>query len=162
MIDEELRSRGLTTIVDTASQHLAVTPQYKMKIYQNIDDCESILIFVTSKFMGKVNGMDGNNDICKTEYDYALRTASSKLVIVILEERMKVLSQWKGALRYVCCAVDIMLRVELNSQYLCVLTNPYLHFIHSFSLAQKMHRRQNKTDRPYESGRQGVLRVPHK
>ena len=51
--------------------------------------------------MGKVNGMDGNNDICKVEYDYALRTASSKLVIVILEERMKHLSQWKGALRYV-------------------------------------------------------------
>ena len=85
-----------------------------MKICQNIDDCESILIFVTSKFMGKVNGMDGNNDICKVEYDYALRTASSKLVIVILEERMKVLSQWKGALRYTCHAVHIMLRVDTS------------------------------------------------
>jgi hypothetical protein len=112
VIDEELRSRGLTTIVDIAGHHLAVTPHYKMQICQNIDDCESILIFVTSKFMGKVNGMDGNNDICKVEYDYALRTASSKVVIVILEERMKVLSQWKGALRYICCAVDIMLRVD--------------------------------------------------
>ena len=100
-IDEVMRSRGLTTIVDTDSQHLAVTPQHKMKICQNIDECESILIFVTSKFMGKVNGMDGNNDICKVEYEHALRTASSKLVIVILEERMKFLSQWKGALRYV-------------------------------------------------------------
>ena len=67
---------------------------------QNIDDCDSILIFVTSKFMGKVNGMDGNNDMCKLEYDYALKSASRKLVIVILEERMRDVSQWKGALRY--------------------------------------------------------------
>ena len=119
-----MRSRGLTTIIDTDNQHLAVTPQHKMKICQNIDECESILIFVTSKFMGKVNGMDGNNDICKVEYEHALRTASSKLVIVILEERMKFLSQWKGTLRYVRTLYVYTTRVCQQTSYNFIVITP--------------------------------------
>jgi TIR domain len=101
LIDEELRGRGLTTCVDRSNHPSPYILEMKTKIYQNINDSDSILIFVTSKFMGKVNGMDGNNDICKLEYDYALKTASGKMIVVILEERMRNISQWKGALRFV-------------------------------------------------------------
>ena len=104
LIEEELRGRGLTTCVDKSSQPPSCTPESSAAMNRNIDECDSILIFVTSKFMSKVNGMDGNNDVCKLEYDYALKSASSKLVIVILEERMRIISQWKGALRCVFSA----------------------------------------------------------
>ena len=70
-------------------------------MFKGIDDSESVLVFVTQKFMGKVNGMDGANDICKVEFDYALKSCSSKIILVVLEERMKNVSTWKGQLRYV-------------------------------------------------------------
>ena len=103
MIEEELRGRGLTTCVDKSSQPSPYSNERKAKMQDDISKSDSILIFVTSKFMSKVNGMDGNNDMCKLEYDYALKSASSKLVIVILEERMRNISQWKGALRCLSC-----------------------------------------------------------
>lgn len=101
LIDEELRARGLSTCVERSSSPSPYILEMKTKIYQNINDSDSIIVFVTSKFMGKVNGMDGNNDVCKLEYDYALKTASGKMIVVILEERMRNISQWKGALRSV-------------------------------------------------------------
>lgn len=85
--------------MDKSSQPSPYSVDRKETMQDNISKSDSILIFVTSKFMSKVNGMDGNNDMCKLEYDYALKSASSKLVIVILEERMRNISQWKGALR---------------------------------------------------------------
>jgi hypothetical protein len=99
IIDEELRARGLTTCVDKSSQPTPFTALKRETMHDNVDKSESILIFVTSKFMGKVNGMDGNNDICKLEYDYALKTVPKKIILVILEERMRDTSEWKGALK---------------------------------------------------------------
>lgn len=90
--------------MDKSSQPSPYSVDRKETMQDNISKSDSILIFVTSKFMSKVNGMDGNNDMCKLEYDYALKSASSKLVIVILEERMRIISQWKGALRCVFSA----------------------------------------------------------
>lgn len=100
LIDEELRNRGLTTHCDKSRHPSLFSPEKKAAMTQNIDDAESILIFITQKFMGKVNGMDGNNDICKMEFEYALKTASSKIVLVILEDRMRNVATWKGQLRY--------------------------------------------------------------
>ena len=100
LIDEELRNRGLTTHCDKNRHPSPYSNDKKQIMCSNIDDAESILVFITQKFMGKVNGMDGNNDVCKMEFEYALKTASSKIVLVILEARMRNVSTWKGQLRY--------------------------------------------------------------
>ena len=99
LIDEELRNRGMTTACDKNRQPFTLTDPKKASMLKSIDDAESILIFVTQKFMGKVNGMDGENDLCKIEFDYALKTCASKMILVVLEERMKNVTTWKGQLR---------------------------------------------------------------
>ena len=99
LIDEELRNRGLTTFCDQNRQPTPFSQAKKQTVYNNIDDAQSILVFITQKFMGKVNGMDGNNDICKLEFEYAMKTSSSKIILVVLEERMKNAATWKGNLR---------------------------------------------------------------
>jgi hypothetical protein len=99
LIDEEMRNRGLTTYVDKNRHPTPFSPDKRQNLYDNIDNSACILICITQKFMGKVNGMDGNNDICKIEFEYALRTAASKMVLVILEDRMRNVAAWKGQLR---------------------------------------------------------------
>ena len=107
LIDEELRNRGMLTACDKNRQPVTLTDAKKAAMFKGIDDSESVLVFVTQKFMGKVNGMDGANDICKVEFDYALKSCSSKIILVVLEERMKNVSTWKGQLRFVLSALFI-------------------------------------------------------
>lgn len=96
-INDYLTDKGLNIYTDDILK--PYTPELRTEIQKNIDHANAIVVFVTLKFMSKVNGMDGNNDICKIEYEYALKTAASKMVIVILEARMKDPSVWKGQLR---------------------------------------------------------------
>jgi hypothetical protein len=69
------------------------------EIYKDISSSKYVLMFITQKFMSKVNGMDGNNDLCKLEFEYILKHKSSKIVLLVIEQRMKDVSTWKGNLR---------------------------------------------------------------
>jgi hypothetical protein len=75
------------------------TPQIIEEIYKEISSSKFVLIFITQKFMSKVNGMDGNNDLCKLEYEYILKHKSRQIILLVIEKRMTDVSTWKGQLR---------------------------------------------------------------
>jgi hypothetical protein len=62
-----------------------------------IDNTAVVIVFVTQRYMTKVNGTDAN-DNCRKEFNYAIQTKSStKMIPVLMEPRMKdIRGNWTG------------------------------------------------------------------
>jgi len=63
-----------------------------------IDNSSCILVFITKKYMDKVNG-DNEEDNCKLEFNYASRHKTAcKMIPIVMEERMLNSRIWHGEL----------------------------------------------------------------
>ena len=66
-----------------------------------IDASKVVVVFITERYMQKVNGKGetGNDDNCKFEFDYALRSKGVDFMLpVVMEPQCKNPSHWKGVL----------------------------------------------------------------
>jgi hypothetical protein len=95
MINKELKSLGFVTWFDSDRMTGMVVDQVS-----GIDNASVIIVFVTQRYMNKVNGSDAN-DNCRKEFHYAADTKSStKMIPVVMEPRMKdIKSNWSGLTR---------------------------------------------------------------
>jgi hypothetical protein len=84
-INEALKSLGFVTWFDSDR----MTGDVEDKMVSGIDNASVIIVFVTQRYMNKVNGSDAN-DNCRKEFKYATKKKSStKMVPVVMEPRMK-------------------------------------------------------------------------
>ena len=65
---------------------------------RGIDNAQCTVVFVTQRYMNKVDG-DDPNDNCQLEFNYATnRKSANKMVAVVMEERMRNTNNWVGEL----------------------------------------------------------------
>jgi hypothetical protein len=84
-INEALKLLGFVTWFDSDK----MTGDVEDKMVSGIDNTSVILVFVTQRYMNKVNGSDAN-DNCRKEFKYATKKKSStKMIPVVMEPRMK-------------------------------------------------------------------------
>jgi hypothetical protein len=67
------------------------------QMINGIDNASVIIVFVTQRYLNKVNGSDAN-DNCRKEFKYAAqRKSSTKMIPVVMEPRMKdIRGSWSG------------------------------------------------------------------
>eukprot|EP00299_Pterocystis_sp_00344_P018735 c9343_g1_i2.p1 GENE.c9343_g1_i2~~c9343_g1_i2.p1 ORF type:complete len:541 (+),score=109.09 c9343_g1_i2:39-1625(+) len=86
----EERARGLRVWIDERE----MTGGIVSKMCEGIDSSTVFVAFVTEQYVSKVNGDQEN---CKYEFDYAIQRKGPKLMIpVVLEESMQDVKLWKG------------------------------------------------------------------
>jgi hypothetical protein len=95
-INRELKSLGFVTWFDSDRMTGDVVDQ----MVSGIDNASVIIVFVTQRYMNKVNGSNAN-DNCRKEFKYATqRKSSTKMIPVVMEPRMKdIRVNWSGALQ---------------------------------------------------------------
>jgi hypothetical protein len=68
-----------------------------------IDSSELVIVFVTERYMKKVNGEGekGSQDNCKLEFQYAIQKKKVDMCIaVVMEESMKNQDRWSGVFAF--------------------------------------------------------------
>jgi WD40 repeat protein len=70
------------------------------QMVSGINSSSVIIVFITQRYMNKVNGLDAN-DNCRKEFKYAAQKKSStKMIPVVMEPRMKnILGNWDGLIQ---------------------------------------------------------------
>ncbi|RYH10757.1 TIR domain-containing protein [archaeon] len=92
-INQMLKARGFVTWFDEDRMSGAIVDA----MTSGIDHSSCMAVFVTDRYMGKVNGVDGR-DNCKIEYNYAFRILGPhKMIPIVMEPRVRFASAWKGA-----------------------------------------------------------------
>jgi hypothetical protein len=96
VINKELKSLGFVTWFDSDRMTGDVVDQ----MISGIDNASVIIVFITQRYMNKLNGSDAN-DNCRKEFRYAAqRKSSTKMIPVVMESRMKdIRSNWSGVLQ---------------------------------------------------------------
>jgi hypothetical protein len=96
MINKELKSVGFVTWFDSDRMTGDVVDQ----MVSGINHAAVIIVFVTQRYMNKVNGSDAN-DNCRKEFKYAtLKKSSTKMIPVVMEPRMKdIRGNWDGLIQ---------------------------------------------------------------
>jgi hypothetical protein len=96
LINHELKALGFVTWFDSERMTADVVEQ----MVSGIDNASVIIVFITQRYMEKVNGPDAN-DNCKKEFKYATNTKSStKMIPVVMEPHMKnIRGNWSGLTR---------------------------------------------------------------
>jgi hypothetical protein len=84
-IKDALKSTGFITWFDSER----MTGDIADQMVAGINNASVIIVFVTQRYMNKVNGPDAN-DNCRKEFKYAVQKKSStKMIPVVMEPRMK-------------------------------------------------------------------------
>jgi WD40 repeat protein len=93
IINKELKSLGFVTWFDSEKMTGDVVDQ----MVSGIDNASVVIVFITQRYMSKVNGSDAN-DNCRKEFKYAAqRKSSTKMIPVVMEPRMKdIRGNWTG------------------------------------------------------------------
>jgi hypothetical protein len=96
VINKELKSLGFVTWFDSDK----MTGDVVDHMVSGIDNTSVIVVFVTQRYMSKVNGSNAN-DNCRKEFKYATDTKSSlNMIPVVMEPRMKdIRRSWVGLMR---------------------------------------------------------------
>ncbi|RYH14740.1 toll/interleukin-1 receptor domain-containing protein [archaeon] len=123
-INEALKKRGLSTWFDSEKMEGNV----KKKMISGIENANCIVVFVTKRYMEKVNG-DNAEDNCQLEFNYASRRKTArKMVPVVMEARVRDTSQWVGEVGmvlggnlYVDLATDDSFEARMDELYSRVL-----------------------------------------
>jgi WD40 repeat protein len=85
IINKELKALGFVTWFDSDK----MTGDVVDKMISGINHTSVVIVFVTQRYMQKVNGSNAN-DNCRKEFKYAAQTKSStKMIPVVMEPRMK-------------------------------------------------------------------------
>lgn len=91
-INKGLKSRGLVTWFDSDRMEGDLVKA----MCDGIDHASIIIVFVTKRYMDKVNG-DNGNDNCQREFKYAVSRKSNKLMVpVVMERGCRNTSDWCG------------------------------------------------------------------
>jgi WD40 repeat protein len=92
-INKELKSLGFVTWFDSEK----MTGEVVYQMVNGIDNAALVIVFVTQRYMQKVNGSDAH-DNCRKEFNYAIQKKSStKMIPVVMEPRMKdIRGNWTG------------------------------------------------------------------
>jgi hypothetical protein len=95
-INKELKSLGFITWFDSEKMTGDVVDQ----MVSGINHTSVVLVFITQRYMEKVNGSNAN-DNCRKEFKYAAQKKSStKMIPVVMEPRMKdILGNWDGLIQ---------------------------------------------------------------
>ena len=111
-INTELQKRGLKTWFDSDR----LTGPVSARLSRAIDASSVIVVFVTKRYMRKVNR--SGNDFCKKEFNYALKRKNglSCFVPVLLEEGMRDTSTWDGTFAF--SGINDMIYVDMSSDEL--------------------------------------------
>ncbi|RYG69961.1 toll/interleukin-1 receptor domain-containing protein [archaeon] len=130
-MNEALKKRGLRTWFDSEKMEGNV----KKKMIQGIENANCIVVFITKRYMDKVDS-DNAEDNCQLEFNYASRRKTAKrMVPVVMEERMRAPSDWIGEVGMV---LGGSLFVDFSTEvgYLYILVCTYSYYI---SYAHYMH-----------------------
>jgi WD40 repeat protein len=92
-INDALKSTGFITWFDSER----MTGDIADQMVTGIDNASVIIVFVTQRYMEKVNGSNAN-DNCRKEFKYAAQKKSStKMIPVVMEPHMKdIRGSWTG------------------------------------------------------------------
>lgn len=94
ILNEGLKEKGVVTWFD--SERLTGNIDHEMT--WGIDKAVCVVVAVTQRYMLKVNGPD-SRDNCQTEFLYAARRKGpSRMIPVVMEDRMRDTNQWRGPL----------------------------------------------------------------
>jgi WD40 repeat protein len=95
-INKELKSLGFVTWFD--SERMTGEVVYQMA--NGINNTSVVIVFITQRYMNKVNGPD-TNDNCRKEFNYAVQKKSStKMIPVVMEHRVKdIRGSWDGVVQ---------------------------------------------------------------
>jgi len=92
-VNSYLKSMGIRTWFDEERMQGNVLD----RMCTGIDDSECVVVFVTQNYVDKVGGVNGPQDNCKKEFEYAERTkGADKLISVVFEPSVKKTSLWRG------------------------------------------------------------------
>ena len=92
VVNEALKELGYKTWFDSDR----MTGDILNQMASGIDNTKVILVFVTQRYALKVGGTNGA-DNCKLEFQHAARMKTKNLMVpIIMENRMKSPSAWKG------------------------------------------------------------------
>ena len=90
--NEELKMQGFSTWFDSDRMEGDVMHQ----MANGIDNASVVLVFVTRRYMEKVNKVD-EDDNCQKEFSYAVqRKGTSKMIAIVMEPSMRKTSAWSG------------------------------------------------------------------
>eukprot|EP00045_Choanoeca_perplexa_P019485 m.2990 g.2990 ORF g.2990 m.2990 type:complete len:279 (-) comp4298_c0_seq1:52-888(-) len=92
-VARHLKARGLDVWIDENE----LSGDIVHHMCKGIEESDVIVVFVTQRYMNKVNSE--NDDNCKLEFNYATQKHGSRLMVpVVMEERMKDPKTWEGRL----------------------------------------------------------------
>jgi WD40 repeat protein len=108
-INKELKSLGFVTWFDSEK----MTGEIFYQMANGIDSSSVVIVFVTQRYMSKVNGSNAN-DNCRMEFNYAIQKKSStKMIPVVMEPRMKDINgNWTGVMQM---ALGNVLHVDFSN-----------------------------------------------
>jgi WD40 repeat protein len=92
-VNKELKSMGFVTWFDSEK----MTGEVVYQMVNGIDNAAVVIVFMTQRYMTKVNGSNAN-DNCRKEFNYAIQKKSStKMIPVVMEPRMTdIRGSWTG------------------------------------------------------------------
>jgi len=106
-INESLKKRGAKTWFDENK----IDGNIRYKMAEGIDNTKCFVVFITSEYRDKVNGID-MKDNCKYEFTYAMnQMGSQNMIPVVMEPEMRETHKWKGELG---AALGSMLYIDLS------------------------------------------------
>jgi len=115
-INEILKKKGLKTWFDENK----IDGNIRYKMAEGIDNTTCFIVFITSEYRDKVNGID-MKDNCKYEFTYAMnQLGSQNMIPVIMEKEMRETNKWKGELGAALGSmlyVDFSVDVEIEKKY---------------------------------------------
>ena len=92
IINKELQDIGYKTWFD--GDHLK--GDLFEQIAQGIENSQGVIVFITQKYIDKVDG-ENAGDICKKEFNYAaVKKTSANMVAVLMETEMRATEKWTG------------------------------------------------------------------
>ena len=92
IINKELKAQGYKTWFDEEK----ISGNIDMKMAQGIAQAKGVIVFLTRKYLNKVNGNDAR-DNCQKEFMYATRTQTrTRIVAVVMKKCMCNISTWSG------------------------------------------------------------------
>lgn len=76
--------------------HIIIVGNIKKQMVAGIDNAQCVVVFITKRYTEKVAG-DNAEDNCQLEFNYAaLRKTATRMVSVVMEERMRNTRTWGG------------------------------------------------------------------
>jgi alpha-tubulin suppressor-like RCC1 family protein len=109
-IYSKLKQLGIETWIDEER----LKGEVVLQITAAIDKTKVIVVFITKRYINKVNQKSGDLDYCQMEFGYALRTKKvTNMIPVVMEAEMLDTSKWFGP---VGAALGGQLYIDMSSE----------------------------------------------